>query len=97
MKDTVTQSTFTDWFQKHRPNNFSYDGTKALYAYLAQLEEDCGTEFEFDPIAICCEWSEYQDLDELNEAYNNDYDFESLCEDTQVIVVGEDHLIIQAF
>jgi hypothetical protein len=52
---------------------------------------------DFDPIAICCEWAEYKDLDELNEEYDYEYDFESLCGDTQVITVGKEGLIVQQF
>ena len=97
MKDTITEYQFTDWFQEHRPNNFSYDGTKALFDYLEELELDLGEEIEFDPIAICCEWSEYKALDAYNEQNNSDYDFETLCGDTQVIDIDKERLIVMNF
>jgi hypothetical protein len=55
MRDTMTEFSFCDWFQKstERKNQFSYEGLKALYYYLINLEEDTGEEFEFDPIALC--------------------------------------------
>ena len=64
MKDTMTEFSFCDWFRKseNRKNQFSYEGLKALYEHLIQYEEDCDTELEFDPIAFCCEYSEYENL-----------------------------------
>ena len=94
MIDTITEYQFRDEMVKH---GFSYDGSTALFNYLEQLENDCDIKIEFDPIAIRCEWSEYKDLEELNEDYSHDYDFEGLCGDTQVIKVGEEGIIIQAF
>lgn len=38
---------------------WSYSGARALVEYLEQLEEDCGTEIEFDAVAIRCDYSEY--------------------------------------
>jgi len=56
-----------DWIQEE--NNFSYDGLKALFRYLDEMSEDTGEDIEFDPIALCCEFSEYS-----LEEFNNDYD-----------------------
>jgi hypothetical protein len=60
MKETVTQNTFIDRFDEiGRGSNFSREARLALFEYYEQLGEDCG-EIEFDPIAICCDWSEYE-------------------------------------
>ena len=100
MKDTITEYQFTDWFQKHRPNNFSYDGTKALFDYLEELELDLGEEIEFDPIAFCCASSEYDNLKECLKAYDN-LEIETIDElrdrTTVIEVEGTDSIIIQAF
>lgn len=40
--------------------NWSHDGASALIEYLEQLEEDTGTEIEFDAVAIRCDYSEYE-------------------------------------
>ena len=100
MKDTITEYQFTDWFQKHRPNNFSYGGTKALFDYLEELELDLGEEIEFDPIAFCCEYNEYDNLKECLKAYDNleIETIDDLRDHTTVIEVeGSDSIIIQAF
>ena len=59
--------------------------------------EEMRDEIEFDPIGIITEWEEYKDLEALNEDYNMDYDFETLCGDTQVIDVDKEKIIIQKF
>ncbi len=40
--------------------NWSHAGAHALIEYLEQLEEDTGTEIEFDAVAIRCDYSEYE-------------------------------------
>ena len=48
--------------------NFSYKGLRALFEYL----DDCFDEenpLKLDVISLCCDYSEYKDL----EAYLNDY------------------------
>ena len=94
MIDTITKYQFSDEMVKH---GFSYDGSKALFNYLEQLEEDCDIKIKFDPIALRCEYDEYESLEELNKNYNEDYDMQSLSENTQVIDVDGERLIIQAF
>ena len=60
MKQSISFNQFHDAFRDHnRLDNFTYDGLKALFAYLEDLAEDCGTDFELDVIALCCEFSEY--------------------------------------
>ena len=39
-------------------DNFSYEALKLLFEWFEQYEEDCGTEVELDPIAICCDFTE---------------------------------------
>lgn len=101
MINTLTEFEFIDGF-KNRSDNFSYDGLKALFKYYEELEADTDQRIEFDPIAICCDWTEYKDLDEFNENYHgttlsDDYDLITLRNYTQVITVGEDKLIVQNF
>jgi len=69
MKQTVNQYDFADDFRKmNRADNFSYEGLKVLFDYLEQMEEDTGEEMELDVIAICCDFSEY-DEEELVSQY----------------------------
>ena len=75
MKETINfngfADAFRDYFNGDYKNNFSYDGLKALYDYIEQYEEDCEQEVELDVIALCCEYTEYEDLEEFLGEYND--------------------------
>ena len=95
MKTTVNFSDFVDGFQKMgRENQFSHDGLKLIFDYLE-------SEIEFDPIAICCNFTE-STLDDIN----NDFDknFKSLSatrkfleEQTNVIGITNDSIVYENF
>tara|TARA_R110002012_G_scaffold18387_1_gene67644 strand:- start:481 stop:780 length:300 start_codon:yes stop_codon:yes gene_type:complete len=99
MKTTVYLEEFSKWFEEHRPHNFSRVGLVRLFDYLEEYEESTGESIEFDPIAICCEYSEYQDLDEFHQDYNKeDYpDLDEIRDYTHVIELGNESFIIQCF
>tara|TARA_R100000458_G_C8089936_1_gene121070 strand:+ start:121 stop:423 length:303 start_codon:yes stop_codon:yes gene_type:complete len=100
MYQEITSSEFSDWFltSETYKNNFSYKGLKSLYNYLVDLEEDTGDNIEFDPVAICCEYSEYENLEEIKNNYNDIETIEDLRDHTQVIEIsGSDKIIIQDF
>lgn len=95
--DTVTENRFHDAFSI-RPDNFTYAGRNALYAYLYDLSEDMGQPIELDVIALCCEYAEYADFEEIQEEYSN-LELESLEELGQHTTVIEFRggIIIQQF
>lgn len=98
MKIIVNFNQFCDSFSESRKNQFSYGGKRALFEYLEELEEGTGEEIELDCVALCCEYTEYKDLDELKENYNNIETMEDLIDNTQVIEIeGEEGFIIQNF
>lgn len=69
MKQTLNQYQFVELFLQRRPENFSRDALAALFDYYRESEEDTGEEIEFDPVAICCDWTEYESASEAAEAY----------------------------
>ena len=87
MKQTINFSQFCDSFGGSYKNNFSYEGKKALFEYLEDYEEQTGEEIELDPIALCCEYSEYDNLKELQNNYNNIETIEELKDHMQVIPI----------
>ena len=100
MYEYVSESEFIDRFAvMDRKENFSYEGKKALFEYLEELEDNIGEKIEFDCIAICCEYSEYENIKE----FWNDYDKETypnidaICNYTTVIMIDEESFIIQCF
>jgi len=99
MKDTITLNTFRDEMIKEE-HGFSWEGATALFDYLVELEEDTGEEMEFDPIAFRCDFSEYENLQEVLEGCSIDYvkNMKDLKDQTQVIEVsGTQRIIIQEF
>ena len=72
MKTTINFYEFKNWFYKNRPNNFSDAGLLSLFDYLEEYEDGTGEEIEFDPIAICCDFTEYEDLNEFKANYTCD-------------------------
>ena len=72
----------------------------ALYNYLVELEGNINEEFEFDPIALCCEYTEYEnfkDFQKQHDEFKFEY-IEDVMNMTQVIEIdGSDRLIVQNF
>ena len=70
----------------------------SLFDYLEELEEDMGKETEFDPVAICCEYSEYENLEEIKNNYDCIENYEDLENNTSIIEIeNTNRLIIQDF
>jgi hypothetical protein len=78
--------SFCDGFSETYKNNFSYEGKKALYDYLIEYEDSTNTEIEMDIVAFCCEFNEFENIEEYmgeydyttkikKEDYQNDEDF----------------------
>jgi len=99
MFQSITKSDFTSAFHRmNRGEQFSYKGLIALYDYLEQYEEDTGEQIELDVIAICCEYSEYESLEEFQEDYGDDYQsIDEIEQVTTVIPVDDDGFIILQF
>ena len=56
MRMTLNVYEFRDMFNKCRPNSFSYEALGELFEYY----EETAPDMEFDPVAICCDWSEVE-------------------------------------
>jgi len=92
MKKTLTFNDFIDEWNKweDRKNIFSYQGKIALFDYLREYEEDTGEKIELDIIALCYEYTEYDNLAELQKNYNDIKTIEELQENTQYIPIMND-------
>jgi len=99
MKTTLNFYEFSRWFEQNRPNNFSRVGLRGLYDYLEEYEDSTGEEIEFDPIALCCEYTEYDDLEEFHCSYDpEEYpDKDTIQDYTQLVDLGGENFIIQNF
>ena len=98
MKQTINEYQFTEAFKRIRPNNFSYEGLKALFGWFEELENDTGEEMELDVIAICCEFTEYENLKQYNDEYNNECEeIDEIADDTTLIKIDNERFIIQQY
>jgi hypothetical protein len=100
MKMTVNFYDFERSFVTcNRKDSFSYPALKALFGYLGDLEEDLGTEFELDPIGLCCQYTEYSSFKEVQDDYSdlNLINVDQLREKTTVIDVEGGGYIVEAF
>ena len=70
---TLDNGEFYDWLKRsdNYKNYFSYEGANALQEYLEDYSNEIGENIEFDPIAWCCEYSEYKDWAEAYEQYGD--------------------------
>ena len=83
---------FADW---------SRGGAMALVEHLEQFEEDTGESIEFDPIAIRCDYSEYDSALEAAEQYtdecNNEETALEFLEENTTVIPLKGGIIIQNF
>ena len=105
MIDTINKYDFIDRFRSSDSyaNNFSYEGLSALFEYLEDYEDDTGEQIEFDLVALCCDFTEYENIQEIRDNYSDIESLEDLEGYTTVIPVYNldgslsDRLIIQNF
>jgi hypothetical protein len=100
MKKTINFYDFRDAFHKFgRGEQFSASALKTLFDYLEDYEESTGEQIEFDVIALCCEYVEYENIAEfwLEYQQENYPDIDSIENETQVIMIDADSFIIAQF
>ena len=112
---TVNFDTFYTWLQNKNSSYyhyFSYEGAKALFEYLDDLSDELDDRTDnYDPVAWCVGFSEY---DNLVQAYNqyhgdesdlpaeqqrttNDQILEYFEDNTTVIECDNGHVVIEDF
>jgi len=84
IKQNVNFSMFLDSFSDTYRHNFTYEGKRALFDYLEDYSESTGEDVELDIIALCCEYTEYENLEELRCDYTEYENLEELrCDYTE--------------
>ena len=71
---TVNEHQFIDAFKTWDTykNNFSYEGLKALYEELEEVAECMADKtVALDVIAICCDYTEFENFKDFQEHYSN--------------------------
>jgi hypothetical protein len=67
-----------------RPSNFSYEGQGVLFDYLDEID----SELEFDPIAICCDFSQCS-LREFKDSFTDVAITSDMTEEQKREVISE--------
>ena len=103
MIKTITEWDFVNSFeQANRSSNFTVAGRKALFEMLEELNP----EMELDPIAICCDFTEYASLEEWKQDYSyepydededDEYALDYLRDQTLVLELANGGLVIQSY
>lgn len=108
--NTITADEFVQWLRKSDSykNSFSVNGAYALFEYLDNLSDELDESFEFDPIAWCCGYSEYDSFESFQSdtgyikdgvKYNGYDNINSLDElkDYGVVIEFDGGIIVQDF
>lgn len=97
--ETVSKSDFRDAFKRmDRMAGWTYEGLGALYDWLESLAEDTGEAMELDVIALCCDFSECENMEEFRKEYSDEYEtIEDVENETTVIRIDDESFIYQAF
>jgi|TARA_R110002167_G_scaffold59548_1_gene168770 hypothetical protein len=97
MISTLNLYDFRRGFETRERTNFSYDGLEALFNYLEEIEQDCDTSIEYDPIAFCCEYMEWEDFAEFQGQYPDIENKEEIQEQAQFIDIDGESFITNQF
>ena len=82
---TLNVYKFRDLFNQVRPQQFTYEALGELFEHYEALDAS----MEFDPIAICCEWSEVEQGSEEH--------LEAVEHDAYIIELDNGNVLIQEY
>lgn len=98
--NTVYKTEFATWIgnSDSYQNNFMYEGANALQEYFEEYSEDTGMNIEFDPIAWCVEFSEYESFEDFKKE-SGYFDIEDLDDlrDSTTVIEFDGGIIVQDF
>jgi len=96
---TIDLYDFIRAFEEYeREGEFSYKGLEALFDWLDELSADTGTPYELDVIGLCCEFTEYSDLAEIQANYSStEIDSVEDLRDYTSVIEFDGGIIIQDF
>jgi hypothetical protein len=95
MITTVNRDLFVNGIRSLRPTNFTHEALHGLFDYFEQLEDGIGEQIEFDPIAICCEYTEYGSISEYNQNHGSEITSLDELEDITTVIRLDFGFIIQ--
>lgn len=94
---TVNKSQFIDNLLADDYASWTYEDAEALFDYYEQFSDDTGEDVELDRVALRCEWTRADSIDEVIEEYDDIESLEDLQDNTQVIEHDGGVLLFIAF
>ena len=95
---TLSQYDFINEFEisTERQNQFSHNALSSLYDYYEDYASCRGEPFIFDLIAICCDFTEYNTIEEAAKDYSIT-PIELEYATTVLHVLGNGHVVVQNY
>ena len=101
MHTTLSTSEIAGALIKDEFANWSQNGALALAEYLEEYEESTGEELALDPVAIRCEFSEYESAIEAAAQYTSEFTTAEAAleylQDHTTVITYDGGVIIQDF
>ena len=101
MKVILSTNEVTNELRRDEYAGWSYQGARAIAEYLEEYEESTGEEIEFDPVAIRCEFTEYENAIEAAAQYTSEFTTEAAAleylQDHTTVITYDGGVIIQDF
>ena len=94
---TVNKSQFIDNLLADDYASWTYEDAEALYDYYDEYSEDVGEDIELDRVALRCEWTRADSIDEVIEDYDSIDSLEELQLRTDVIEHAGGVLLFRVF
>jgi len=89
----VTKSMFIDAFKAMRPENFSYDALSAMFDYFDDFSS-AENDVELDVIAICCEYAEYDSIEDYNHQHETEFESSDELEQHCTVIEIDDNRFV---
>ena len=94
MKITLNKKNFIEQVRQHyRWKQFSYEAWEQIFEW----EDEMGSDVEYDPVAFCCTYAEYESFEKLKEDYSNIETFDDLEGKTWVANLSKGRVLIRQF
>ena len=90
MKRTLNTADIAETLFADENANWSWNGAVSLAEYLEELEDSLGEEMEFDKVAIRCDFSEYDSLQDWIMEYQGK-PLEGALKDSGIDLEGEEN------
>ena len=95
---TVNKSQFIDNLLADDYASWTYEDAEALFNYYEDLSEDIGEDVELDRVALRCEWTRADSIDEVMEEYDYINSMEDLVDNSFAVIEHEGGVLLyQAF